>query len=118
MPLLPLRLARGELQAAVSGILDTGAAVNVLPYSIGEQLGLSWEQQRTSVVLSGNLSQIQARGVLLSATVGSFPPVQLAFAWAQTDNVPLILGQANFFLEFDVCFYRSQSNFEVKPKSV
>jgi len=28
----------------------------------------------------------------------------------------LILGQTNFFLEFDVCFYRSKQEFEVKPK--
>ncbi|BAZ09747.1 hypothetical protein NIES4071_15570 [Calothrix sp. NIES-4071] len=30
--------------------------------------------------------------------------------------LPLILGQANFFMEFDVCFYRSQKLFEVTPK--
>jgi|GEM_PF-3158502 len=28
----------------------------------------------------------------------------------------LILGQANFFLEFDVCFFRARSEFEVRPK--
>ncbi len=31
-------------------------------------------------------------------------------------EVPLLLGQANFFIEFDVCFYRSQKVFEVTPK--
>jgi hypothetical protein len=54
--------------------------------------------------------------VVLSAVVGSFPPVRLAFAWAQTDAVLVILGQVNFFLEFDVCFFRSQGVFEVRPK--
>jgi hypothetical protein len=33
-------------------------------------------------------------------------------------NVPLILGQVNFFMEFDICFYRSQLQFEISPKSV
>ncbi len=51
------------------------------------------------------------------ASVGSFPPAQLAFAWADNDNVPLLLGQMNFFLEFDICFYRSRSVIEVAPKS-
>jgi hypothetical protein len=32
-------------------------------------------------------------------------------------NAPLILGQTNFFMEFDVSFYRSQLEFEIKPKS-
>jgi len=51
------------------------------------------------------------------AEIGDFPPVRLAFAWSRSDNVPLILGQMNFFMEFDICFYRSQLEFEVKPKS-
>jgi hypothetical protein len=42
----------------------------------------------------------------------------LAFAWTQASNIPLILGQANFFLEFDVCFSRVRSEFEVRPKQI
>ena len=117
MPLLPVKLSHRGREIAVTGLLDTGAAVNVLPYSIGEQLGLVWEEQRTAIVLSGNLALVPARGVVISATVGSFAPVRLAFAWTQTDSVRMLLGQANFFMEFDVCFFRSVSAFEVKPTS-
>ena len=117
MPFLPLTLIYTEREVAASGLLDSGATVNVLPYSLGEQLGLVWEQQRTAVILSGNMARVPARGVLVSAMVGAFAPVRLAFAWAQTDEVPLILGQANFFAEFDVCFLRSQAVFDIKPKA-
>jgi hypothetical protein len=41
--------------------------------------------------------------------------VNLAFAWTQSPNSPLILRQANFLFEFDVCFSRSRSEFEVRP---
>ena len=116
MPLLSLTLSREKLEVTVSGLLDTGAAVNVLPYSIGEQLGFIWEQQRTNIVLSGNLARLPARGIVVSASVAHFSPVRLVFAWTQTDNIRLLLGQANFFLEFDVCFFRSRSEFEVTPK--
>jgi Aspartyl protease len=118
MPLLPLTLSRGIQEIEVSGLLDTGASVNVLPYSLGLQLGLVWEEQRTSISLSGNLARLPARGVIVSAKIASFAPVRLAFAWTQTDNIRLLLGQANFFLEFDVCFFRSRSEFEIKPKGV
>ena len=114
MPLLPLVLTHGERELGVSALLDTGAAVNVLPYSIGAQLGFIWEQQRTAIVLSGNLARIPARGVVVQASVGSFAAVRLAFAWTH-DQVRLLLGQANFFMEYDVCFYRSQQEFEVRP---
>lgn len=116
MPLLALTLASGSRSVAVSGLLDTGASVNVLPYSLGVELGFVWEEQRTSIVLSGNLARLPARGIIVSAAVASFTPVRLAFAWTQNDNVHLILGQANSFLEFDVCFFRSRSEFELKPK--
>ncbi len=66
--------------------------------------------------LSGNLAQFEARVLILSATVGRFPSVRLVFAWTQATQIPLLLGQANFFMEFDVCFYRSQKIFEVTPK--
>jgi len=37
------------------GLQDRGASVNVLPYNVGVQLGASWEKQRFSVTLAGNL---------------------------------------------------------------
>lgn len=115
-PMLELNLT-GELGVMTSGLVDSGAAVNVLPYSLGMQLGLDWDQQTQSVELSGNLAAVESRVVVLSALVAGFPTVRLAFAWAKTDNIPVILGQVNFFLEFDVCFFRSRGLFEVRPKS-
>jgi hypothetical protein len=87
-----------------------------LPYSVGEQLGAVWEKQPIPVQLSGNLAACEARVLVLSGVVGKFAPVRLAFAWAKTEAVPVLLGQVNFFLEFDVCFFRSRGVFELRPK--
>jgi len=114
-PLLPITSV-GANPVSVSGLLDTGATVNVLPYAVGEQLGAVWEQQTAAVQLSGNLAACEARVLVVSAVVGRFPAVRLEFAWARTDAVPVLLGQVNFFLEFDVCFYRSRPIFEVRPR--
>ena len=113
--MLPLTLM-GSGSVPTTGLVDSGAAVNVLPYSLGVQLGLDWDRQTQSVELSGNLASVEARVVVLSAVVGSFPPVRLAFAWARTDTVSVLLGQVNFFLEFEVCFFRSRSLFDIRPK--
>lgn len=117
-PSLPFTLAYQQSSVAASGLLDTGASVNVLPYSVGIELGYMWERQTIALNLTGNLAQYEARVVLVQAVVGQFDPVQLVFAWTQATNVPLILGQVNFFMEFDICFYRSQLQFEISPKSV
>jgi hypothetical protein len=117
-PYLPFTLFYQQGSVPVSGLLDTGASVNVLPYLVEVELGYEWERQTTALSLTGNLAQYEARVVLVQAVVGQFEPVQLVFAWTQATNVPLILGQVNFFMEFDVCFYRSQLQFDIIPKSV
>jgi hypothetical protein len=113
---LPITLRHEPHSLSVSGLLDTGSTVNVLPYSMGLDLGFVWDQQTTPVHLTGNLAGLPARGVIVSGQVASFPAVEFAFAWTQSTDVPLILGQVNFFMKFDVCFFRSQSAFEVSPK--
>jgi len=117
--MLPLTLALSDTDSnfiSLNGLLDSGATVNVLPYSVGVRLGAVWDQQGAMVQLSGNLAACEARVLVVSAIVGEFPAVRLAFAWAKTDEMPVLLGQVNFFLEFDVCLYRSRSVFEVRPK--
>ncbi len=116
MPYLPITLVYRELSVESMALLDTGASVNVLPYEIGLELGAVWEEQTMSIQLSGNLASMEARGLVLSATVAEFSPVLLAFAWTQSREVPLILGHMNFFTEFDVCFYRADLSFELRPR--
>ncbi|NER25746.1 MAG: hypothetical protein F6J86_44605 [Symploca sp. SIO1B1] len=82
--------------------------VNLLPYSIGLQLGAVWEEQTVRLPLAGNLAMVEARGLFVHIQIGDLEPVRLAFAWAQASHVALILGQTNFFQEFDVCFERSR----------
>jgi hypothetical protein len=115
-PMMPITL-EGAQSLTVTALLDTGAAVNVLPYGIGTQLGFLWDQPTSSVQLSRNLASVEARVVLVAGAVAQFPAVRLAFAWAKQDSIPVILGQVNFFREFDVCFFRSRSLFEVRPKT-
>jgi len=117
VPQLPLTLYYRNSAVEVSGLLDTGASVNVLPYSVGIQLGAVWEELTTSVQLAGNLAPVEARGLVMSAQVSDFTPVRLVVAWSLNNDVPLLLKRMNFFLEFDLCFYRPQRAFELCPKA-
>ncbi len=117
LPRLPLVLRYGQQRVDAMGLVDSGATVNVLPYPMGVQLGAVWEEQKATLRLAGNLGSIAAMPLFVIAEIGNFLPVRLAFAWIRSDSAPLILGQMNFFMEFDVCFYRSKLEFEVRPKS-
>ena len=115
LPYLPLTLTLDGQSVAARGLLDSGATVNVLPYQVGVELGAIWEEQKTQITLTGNLRREAARALVLWGKVGEYPPVRLAFAWTRSGETPLILGQVNFFMEFEVCFYRSQLRFEIAP---
>ncbi|RME43918.1 MAG: hypothetical protein D6791_14380 [Chloroflexi bacterium] len=115
LPRLPLLLRYDDRQIELVGLVDSGATVNVLPYDAGLQLGAVWDDRMATIRLAGSLGNQPAMPLFVMAHVGEYAPVRLAFAWVQSNNVPLILGQTNFFQEFEVCFYRSALEFEVKP---
>jgi hypothetical protein len=83
---VPIILSRSGLSQNLVGLLDTGASVNVLPYEVGLDLGLTWETQRFTI------------------------------PWTTDQKAPLILGQTNFFQQFDVCFYRAELAFEISTR--
>jgi hypothetical protein len=118
LPRLPLVLRSGDRIIETLGLVDSGAMVNVLPYEAGVQLGAVWDDGKARVRVGGALGSHAAIPLFATAEISGLPAVRLAFAWIKDSNVPVILGQTNFFMEFDVCFYRSKLEFEVVPKSI
>jgi hypothetical protein len=118
LPRLPLTLHYRDREQRVDaiGLVDSGATVNVLPYRVGLALGALWSAQRATLRLAGNLAHVPAQPLIVSASIADFTPVQLAFAWTQAEDLPLILGQVNFFMVFEVCFFRAQSLFALRQR--
>ena len=113
LPTIPIALSHASFSVSTNALLDTGSTVSLLPYDIGLQLGAIWQEQTVRLPLAWNLAMVEARGVFVHVQVGNLEPVRLAFAWMQASQVPLILGQTNFFREFDVCFQRSRRTIEI-----
>ena len=116
LPRISLTLRYNNQQVDVHGLVDSGSTVSVLPYEIGLKLGARWDDRKANLRLAGNLGKSPAMPLSTMATIGDFAPVQLVFAWVKVANAPLILGQTNFFIEFDVHFYRSRLEFEIESK--
>lgn len=119
MPLIDIRLSNDAQGVTSPALVDSGASLNILPFDVGLELGLDWEDQTFAIELGGTLKSAQAYAVLLKAQVAELPPTRLAFAWVNrpSSEVRLLLGQVNFFQEFDVHFYGHQQFFEIEPKS-
>jgi hypothetical protein len=113
LPTIPITLSYANFSVSVNALLDSGSTINLLPYDVGLQLGAIWEEQTVRLPLAGNLASAEARGLFVHVQIGDLEPVRLAFAWTRASQVPLILGQTNFFREFDVCFQRSRHAIEI-----
>jgi len=116
-PIIPITLGLARRDVSANALLDTGADVNVLPYSLGVELGANWNDEKPFTGISGNLAQSEARAIILDATIASFSPIRLLFIWVKTDIARVILGQINFFQEFNVCFFASVEIFELQRKT-
>lgn len=114
MPDLPILLRHQNKTVTAVALVDSGASISVLPYALGLQLGFDWNSQKAAITLGGTLAGVSARGVVVEVVVGQLPPARLAFAWAQSDQVPCLLGEFNFFEVFDVLFARSRRVFEIR----
>ena len=119
MPLVDFRLFHEGTTITVSAVVDSGSALNVLPYDVGLSLNLDWDSQTYPLDLGGILTDTQAYAVLLQAKLEPFPPVNLAFAWINkaSTEIRVLLGQVNFFQEFDVHFYGHQEVFDIARKT-
>jgi len=91
MPFLPVSLQNGSQIVLAHGLLDTGATVNVLPYSTGLALGAVWEEQTMKLQLGGNLAAYESRILFVQTMVEGCPPTELAFAWTREESNEVIL---------------------------
>ena len=117
LPWLPIQLIANGRSLEVHGLVDSGATVNVLPFDVGIKLGLEWSPTANPLRLTGNLAGRVAMPAVVHCRIGTFPETKLVFAWSQDSSVPVILGQTNFFHEFDVLLQRSRAEFDISPHS-
>lgn len=97
LPYLPLTLTYQNCSLQVSGLLDTGASVNVLPYEIGLGLGAIWERQTLAVPLGGNLAKFEARALVLRANVDRFALCRISFCLDKGQKCSFNSGADEFF---------------------
>jgi hypothetical protein len=116
MPRIPLILQTNGRQVEASALVDSGAMINVMPFELGRQLGLTWNESEANVNLGGIVRGSGGMPVLVSIKLADYEPVDLIFAWTKRNDVPLILGQVDFFMSFKVCFERYNLEFEITPR--
>lgn len=85
----------------------------MLPYQLGLDLGADWDTRGDIEGLQGIGGGVEAKKFVADLYVEVWPSIRQIFAWARNDEIPVILGQIDFFQKVNVCFHRSRNFFEV-----
>lgn len=118
VPFVQITLSHSGYALEWAAVVDSGATTSVLPYDLGVQLGLVWEEQTLPVALGGVYRDTQAFSVLLRGEIPGFSAVALGFSWIDktSDEARLLLGQMNFFQRFKVTFEAYKRTFDISPR--
>ena len=117
-PFLPVTLGYRQRRLEALALLDSGADLNVLPYRLGLELGADWDEQGEVSGLKGIGAVLESRSMVIDVTLAHWPTISMGFAWAEGDDLPVVLGQSTFFKHFDICFRRPppQMRLEYRPR--
>jgi len=116
-PYLPICLFGRGMPIEAYGLVDSVRRQTFCPYGVGVNLGLNWSKGISCGPIKGAFACDQSRAANVLCKVGQFKSVNLIFAWVDSDDVPLILGQTDFFLFYNVCFFASEKAFEITLKN-
>lgn len=86
--------------------VDSGADISLIPLSIGQVIGLSAEGKRVSNI-SGISGYVKVIYCNIDMKIGSVE-FKAQVAWAQTNNVPALLGRKDIFDKFHITFKQDE----------
>lgn len=102
-PVIPVRIMGPQADVELFMLIDSGADVSLIPFSIGELLGLQVDlgnRREASGVGEGAVPYILSETRLRIAEA----EVPARIGWALIDEVPLILGRLDVFRQFSIEF--------------
>lgn len=113
-PVIPMRIIGPRREAKVFMLLDSGADISFIPYSIGETIGLEFDISNRSEVEGigeGTVPYILSHVKLPIGDV----EIPARVGWALIEEVPLLLGRLDVFQKFSVEFREFENKIIVNP---
>jgi Retroviral aspartyl protease. len=115
-PIIPVTIIGAKRSVNVFMLLDSGADLSLIPYSVGEAIGLELDIENRSEVQGigeGSVAYILSQVRIKIGDVET--PVRIG--WALIEEVPLILGRLDIFQKFSVEFREFENKIILKHES-
>ena len=107
-PFIPVIISFHGKAIDTMALLDSGADISILPYEMGKAVGADWSRQPALWHLEGFGGEFETKKLVADLVIGAWRPLRIIFGWTRSNDVPLFLGQLNFFHLVEICFYRSR----------
>lgn len=115
-PIIPVKITGPKRSLNIFMLLDSGADLSLIPYSVGEIIGLDINIENRSEVHGigeGSIPYILCQ-TQLSIEDAEFPA---RVGWALIEEVPFILGRLDFFKNFSIDFREFDNKVILKAQS-
>jgi Aspartyl protease len=117
-PLIEIEVGGEKKSRIFKALVDSGTDVTIMDSAIAELLGID-SKNRTSAQISGVGEAKDGFVAPVSLRVEKFPDrvynFEVIFAENLSNNFEIILGQQDFFRNFDVMFKKSEDSFYITP---
>lgn len=109
-PIIPVIIKGPKRRVKIFMLLDSGADLSLIPYSVGTAIGLTAEMENRNEVQGigeGTVPYILSEVNLIVGNV-EFPA---RIGWALIEEVPFILGRLDFFQKFSIEFREFEKDY-------
>lgn len=115
-PLIPVRLMGPDRSEAMLMLLDSGADLSLIPYSIGEAIGLEADLSRRNEIQGVGEGSVPYMLSRVRIGIGT-TELPIRIAWALIEEAPLLVGRLDVFEHFAVEFRGFEGRILMKPKA-
>jgi len=115
-PIIPVTIIGAKRGVNAFMLLDSGADLSLIPYSVGEAIGLELDIENRSEVQGigeGSVPYILSQARIKIGDIET--PARIG--WALIEEVPLILGRLDVFQAFSVEFREFENTIVLKQQN-
>ncbi len=113
-PVVRIELTSGGKRLVVRAVLDSGADITVLPFRVGQFLGLGADSGRSLEFASVNGDRFLLRLRRVSLRIGQSKAVVIRVGWGFSNDMEVILGRLDVFNHFTFEFNHNKQEIRVK----
>jgi len=112
-PIIPLTIIGSRQKVKVFAILDSGADISIIPYSVGEIIGLELDMSTRSEIQGIGEGSVPYVLSEVGFQIGDVE-IPARIGWALIEEVPFILGRLDIFQKLAVEFREFENKILLK----